>query len=200
MKTIERLTHKEKAEVVDVLTAAFRDYPVMRFILQTDGTEYETKLKAIMGFYTSVRLAKDRPVLGIRENDTLVASALVDESSLKPWAEMQTELNRLKEIIGEDAYSRLELFERLTGGLEPISPHHFLGMIGVRPEYRGKGFARPILESVKQMSIADPISTGVCLNTEDAENVPFYEHFGYKVIGEVDIENLHSWCMFLQTR
>ena len=196
---IERLTRKEKNEAVEVLTSAFHDYPVMRFVLKTKGEEYATQLKALMEFYCEARLAKDRPVIGIRNEDALVAVALVDETSLKPWAEMQSELIRLKSIIGEGAYSRLELYEKMSSRGEPATPHHFLGMIAVRPEYQGKGYARVLMDAVEQISVADSHSSGVCLSTEDPENVRLYEHFGYQVIAEIDIEELHSWCMFLST-
>ena len=196
---IERITRKEKSEAVEVLRSAFHDYPVMRFVLRTKGEEYATQLKTLMEFYCEARLAKDRPVLGIRNGDSLVAVALIDETSLKPWAEMQTELIRLKEIIGKEAYLRLELYEKLSSRGEPSTPHHFLGMIAVRPEYQGKGYARVLMDAVKQISFADAHSSGVCLSTEDPENVRIYEHFGYRIIAEIDIEELHSWCMFLST-
>ena len=200
MQKIERLTRNSKSEIVDVLIAAFHEYPVMRFVLKDGGSAYDLRLKAIMEFYTEARLAKDRPVLGIREHGILAAVALVDETSLKPWAELRSELRRLKESIGENAYARLELFEKSCAKVEPAEPHYFLGMIGVRPESRGKGYARPILDEVKNMSIADSTSTGVCLSTEDIENVSLYQHFGYRIIAETDIDELHSWCMFLATR
>ena len=196
---LHRLTREEKSETVEVLTSAFHDYPVMRFVLKTNGAEYVTQLKTLMEFYCEARLAKDRPVLGIRNEDALVAVALIDETSLKPWQEMQTELIRLKEIIGEDAYSRLELYEMMSSRAEPATPHHFLGMIAVRREHQGKGYSRLLLEAVKQMSAEDPQSSGVCLSTEDPENVRLYEHFGYRIIAEIDIQELHSWCMFLST-
>jgi len=197
---IQRLTREQKAETVAVLVAAFYDYPVMRFVLQTRRREYEKQLQAIMEFYCESRLAKNRPVLGIRQDDVLVAVALIDETSLKPWAELQSELTRLKAIIGDSAYSRLELYESANGRAEPVQPHFFLGMIGVRPEHHGKGYARAILDEVKKMSAADSQSTGVCLSMEDPENVALEQHFGYRIITEVDIDELHSWFMFLPTR
>jgi GNAT superfamily N-acetyltransferase len=70
-------------------------------------------------------------------------------------------------------------------------------MIGVLPGHRGKGIARELLDAVKEMALQHPSSAGICLSTEDASNVPFYQKFGYNIIAEVDVEDLHSWCMFL---
>ncbi len=196
---LDRLTREQKGEVVEVLMSAFHNYPVMRFVLKTSGEEFLAQLKVLMEFYCEARLAKNRPVVGVRKDDLLVAAALIDETSLKPWAEMESELNRLKQVIGAEAYARLELYEKMSSRAEPDTPHHFLGMIAVRPEYQGKGYARFLLDTVKGMAMADTKSTGVCLSTEDLENVSLYRHFGYRVIAEVDIGDLHSWCMFLPT-
>jgi hypothetical protein len=43
---IEKLTRENKAEVVSVLSAAFHDYPVMRFVLKSTGAKYEKDLNA----------------------------------------------------------------------------------------------------------------------------------------------------------
>ena len=37
LETVFRLSGNDVAEVVDVLCEAFRDYPVMRFVLGTDA-------------------------------------------------------------------------------------------------------------------------------------------------------------------
>ena len=196
---IHNLTRAQKADAVETLAAAFHDYPVMRFVLKTYGAEYETELRALVGFFCEARFAKDGAVLGIRSGDSFAAIALVDEAIQKPWPAMKSELIRLKNEIGHEAFSRLELYERLSSGLEPQDPHYFLGMIGVLPEHHGKGYGRALLDRVKEMSVADPRSAGVCLSTENPNNVPLYERFGYRIIGEVDIEEMHSWCMFLPT-
>jgi len=198
--TLQKLTRDHKRQCIQVLTIAFHDYPVMRFILRNKSPEYESHLEAIIDFYCEARFAKDRPVLGIMDSDSLVAVALLDVSSLKPWAEQQTELERLKKIVGDEAYARVEVYERTTAAAEPSEPHHFLGMMGVLPEHRGKNYGRILLEEVKKISAADPQSSGVCLTTEDLQNVRYYERCGYKVISETDIAELHSWCMFLPTR
>jgi ribosomal protein S18 acetylase RimI-like enzyme len=198
---IVKLTREQTPEAVEVLLSAFRDYPVMRFILKnTRAEDYDQQLRAILGFYCEARFAKNRPVLGILQEDSLIAVTLIDESSLKPWAEQQTELDRLRAAIGEEAYSRLELYETITARAEPAEPHYFVGMIGVRPEHHGKGYGKILLNEARKLSERDPRSIGVCLTTEDEQNVKFYQHCGYHIIAETDIDReLHSWCMLLPT-
>jgi ribosomal protein S18 acetylase RimI-like enzyme len=197
---IQRLSRNDKAEVSTVLCSAFHNYPVLRFVLHTTGDEYEKHLKALVNFNIEARFLKDSPVLGIRKNGVLIAAALLDEPSLEPVQPAQKELEKLRIIIGDEAYQRNFQYETESSRYEPESPHHFLGMIGVLPEHQGKGYARDLLNEVREISFAHPTSSGVCLSTEDSENVRFYQRFGYRVIAEMDIRELHSWCMFLSVR
>jgi ribosomal protein S18 acetylase RimI-like enzyme len=91
-------------------------------------------------------------------------------------------------------------YERESSGSEPEDPHYFLGMIGVAPGHQGSGHGRKLLDHIHAMSEADPISTGVGLSTEDPANIPYYERAGYRVMAEVDVGEIHSWCMFRPNR
>lgn len=198
--SIQRLSRADKPEIVAVLAAAFHDYPVMRFVVRTAGDEYEEHLKALVGFYCEVRLLRDWPVLGIREGGSLIAVAMINEPVREPLPLPAEPLAQLRSILGEEAYQRLAWYERHSSEVEPGDPHYFLGMIGVPPVHRGKGYAGELLNRVKEMSAANTASAGVCLSTEDPRNVILYERFGYRVIAEADIGDMHSWCMFLPTR
>jgi len=198
---IEKLTRQNKSEVVSVLSAAFHDYPVMRFVLKSTGENYEKDLNALVGFFCEVRLTRNWPVLGIRNEDgTLVAAALVNDVVLNPLALPEQPLQLLKETIGDEAYERLVAYENQSSIGEPKILHHFLGMIGVHPHYQKKGYAGALMDYVKEMASKNPESNGVCLSTEIPWNVHFYEHYGYRVISEADVGELHSWCMFLKLK
>jgi ribosomal protein S18 acetylase RimI-like enzyme len=197
---VQWLSRTEKPEIVSVLASAFHEYPVLRFVLRTTSEEYERQLKALVGFNTEVRLMRGHPVLGIRTNGSLIAAALLDEPFVDPPQLPQRMLEELRMAIGDEAYQRNFLYETESSRFEPESPHHFLGMIGVLPEHQGKGYARDLLNEIRKISLAHPTSSGVCLSTEDSDNVRLYQRFGYNVIAEMDILEMHSWCMFLPVR
>ena len=69
-------------------------------------------------------------------------------------------------------------------------------MIGVRPAHQGRGLARLVMDTVHEISRRDPESHGVALSTETAENVELYRHFGYRVLGSRDVDELCTWTMF----
>jgi ribosomal protein S18 acetylase RimI-like enzyme len=194
-----RLVPEDKYQAVETLVAAFYDYPVMRYVLKTSGEEYDAQVRSLIGFFCEARFAKNGHVIGIRGDGNFASVALVDEAFQMPWPNRNEELARLKERIGSSAFERLELYEEVSSDMELKEPHFFLGMIGVRPEYRGRGHAGMLLDYVKSQSVNDQRSIGVCLSTETSKNVPLYEHFGYRTIAEAQIAEMHSWCMFLST-
>ena len=70
-------------------------------------------------------------------------------------------------------------------------------MIGVRRAQQRLGLGRELLGAVHRLADDDPQSTGVSLTTERAENVPLYEHFGYKVIGHARVSaGFETWGLF----
>ena len=54
-----------------------------------------------------------------------------------------------------------------------------------------------MLESVHELSLTDPDSTGVSLTTENEGNIELYKYFGYKVVGEQEVvPGLQTWGFF----
>ena len=58
-------------EIVETLWDAFRDYPVMRFVVGEAGDEYDDRGRRLVGYLTESRLARGWPVLGVSEGDRL---------------------------------------------------------------------------------------------------------------------------------
>lgn len=199
--TVERLTQTDREEVIDVLAAAFRDYPVMRYALSDAGDDYGARLRELIGFFCDARLTRGWPVLGIRDGQELAAAALVSEPRYLPAPpDLKRKHLQVARIIGREAFDRMAQYERQSTGHEPEEPHYFLGMVGVAPGHQGKGYGRTLLDHVQALSEADADSTGVTLSTEDPANVPYYQRVGYRVIAEADVGNIHTWCMFRPNR
>lgn len=198
---IERLSRAGKAEAVEVLAAAFHAYPVMRFVLRDAGDAFDERLRALVGFFCDVRLTRDFPLLGVRADGALAAVAGINDPEPDPWPPaLQAAWRVLGDTIGRNAFDRLARFEAASAASQPAAPHYFLGIIGVRPAQQGRGFARALIDELIRMSEAHPRSTGICLTTERAVNLPVYRRFGFQVIDEHDIEGLHSWAMFRSNR
>jgi len=77
-----------------------------------------------------------------------------------------------------------------------VKPHYYLSSIGVKPEYQGKGVASKLIKPI--LLKADQESRSVYLETLTPENVPIYQHFGFKTVERVEFpkENLTMWALY----
>jgi GNAT superfamily N-acetyltransferase len=185
-------------EIVDVFSDAFHDYPVMRYVLGADAP-YDRRLRKLVELFVSRRAYLDEPMLGVRDAaGVLVAAAtLAVPRSAEPAAAFLALRDFAWAELGADARARYDAFAAVAQELAIASPHYYLDMIGVRRSHQGRGLARQLLEAVHDVSRANDVSTGVRLTTEHAPNVPFYRHFGYRVLGRAQVaDGLESWALF----
>lgn len=195
----ERLDIAQVEDVVDVLCDAFRDYPVMQFVIGPGHDDYNARLRQLVGFFVRRRLGGGAPLFGVSRNGALVAAAALTLPAEPPATAVLAAMREaVWRALGDDARERYDAYGRAAGGFEIAAPHHHLNMIGVRRAHAGQGLARPLLEAVTALVRDDPGSAGVSLTTELRGNVSFYEHFGYRLVGHVRVSpELESWGLFL---
>ena len=74
-------------------------------------------------------------------------------------------------------------------------PHWHLGLLATDPDYRGRGFARVVLNPILRLATQDehPVS----LETAVSENLAFYSQFGFETRGETDLPDggPHVWTL-----
>jgi hypothetical protein len=189
-------------EVVDVLTEAFRDYPVMRFVLGPERDDYAGDLRKLVRFFVMNRVLRDEYLFGVRGDLGLEAvattsrlgtppagpgtAAALDELKRRAWAD-----------LGADAGERYAAFSAACAPFVPSQPHLHVNMLGVRDRVRRTGRARMLLDHVHAFSRDDPRSAGVSLSTEVPENVLLYEHVGYVVVGHAIVSpELETWALY----
>ena len=200
---VTSLSFDHVVEVVSVLSDAFQDYPVMRYVLGPDipagGAPYKVRLHRLVQLFVSARAYRDEPMMGVRDDSgALVAAAVM---SLPQSSNPRPAFIALREAVwaelGDDARSRYDAYMQAATFFAASPPHHHLNMIGVRRAQQRLGLARELLEAVHQLASADARSAGVSLTTERAENLPFYERFGYKVAGHARVgPDLDTWGLF----
>ncbi len=194
---VRELGADELPEATAVLCEAFRDYPVMRFVLGEEG-DYDGRLHALVGFFAGCRVLRAEPVLGVRDGDRLLATALVScGDGRRSPPEVATLRASTWDGLGDASLHRYEAFGRATASFGPAERHHHLNMIGVRDGLRGRGVGRALMDAVHALAAGAPWSAGVSLTTEDPANVPLYEHLGYARTGTAEVEGgLRSWGFF----
>jgi ribosomal protein S18 acetylase RimI-like enzyme len=76
---------------------------------------------------------------------------------------------------------------------DPDEPHVHLGPLAVEPHLHGQGIGSLIMqEHCRRLDAAHAVGY---LETDKAENVRFYERFGFEVIGEQPVIGVSNWFM-----
>ncbi|HUF48367.1 MAG TPA: GNAT family N-acetyltransferase [Vicinamibacterales bacterium] len=204
MMEVTRLGLDREGEIATAMADAFRDYPVMRFVVgpAADPADYDRRLRRLVGFFVARRLRMCGPGLGIVERGEVVAAAVFTRPD-EP--EMTAEVLAMREAVWQDlglaTRRRHEAYAEATRAFAIDAPHHHLNMVGVRASHQGRGLARPLLEAMRRLAEDDPGSAGVSLTTEVSRNVTLYHHFGYETVGHVRVApDLESWGLFHRVR
>jgi GNAT superfamily N-acetyltransferase len=195
---VTTLTADHTDAIVSVLSDAFHDYPVMRFVLG-DRTDYDRRLTTLIGLFVAGRVLRDEPLLGVWDADGSLAGAAIMSISSRHEAPaaLLTRRELVWQELGEEARRRYEMYGAAAQPFQFQGYHHHLNMIGVRRTRTGTGLGRLLLDAVHVVADADAASAGVTLSTEDARNVELYRHFGYRVAGHATVaDTLVTWGMF----
>jgi GNAT superfamily N-acetyltransferase len=183
-------------EVLGPLCAAFADYPVMRYVLGPDR-DYQARLRTLVGFFLVARVLRKDPILATYDGDEVSGVAVCTLPGLPGPPDLDEAREWTWSKLGTDARERYGQWIHIWGPLNVTEPNIHVNMLGVPPRFQGRGLGRVLLERVHVMSRENPESQGVSLTTESAENVPFYQHLGYRLVGHDRIgPGLESWGFF----
>jgi GNAT superfamily N-acetyltransferase len=195
---IRSLGRESHAAATAVLSDAFAGYPVMRYVLGREHRD-RSRLTTLVGFFVTARLVRGDLVLGADDGRELCGVALVTLPDTAASDELGEIRQRVWATLGTEARERYEAFSRACEPFAVEPPHLHLNMLGVPPSQRGRGIGRRLLERVHAASAERADSAGVSLTTEDPSNLPFYERFGYHVVGRARVApGLESWGFFRQ--
>lgn len=192
------LNRSDLYAAADVLMRAFADDPMVKYVFKASKASLEDSGMALFTFSCEVRLLLDWPLLGVIENDkNLIGVAGLSLPGEVQWPQsLQRVYDDFKKTVGEAAASRMENYSALADTNRPSALHYQVGMIGVAPEAQGKGYGGMLLREIHRRSESDPTSTGVWLDTENQENVSFYQYHGYEVRSQTTLEGINIWGMF----
>ena len=191
------LGERDASGVIDVICDAFRDYPVMRFVLES-GERYPQDLRRFVRLIVMARVYRGEFIHGLAEGGVLQGAALVSLPARSVHSEpLEALRSELWDELGAAARARYELYSAASTPMVPPEHHYHLNVLAVRHAAHGRGYARKLLDHVHALSQSDPGSSGVSLSTETEANVPLYEHFGYRVVGRVEVApGLTCWGFF----
>ncbi|MHA7653568.1 GNAT family N-acetyltransferase [Mycobacterium sp. ML4] len=173
------------AELSRTLGRAFFDDPVTMWILPDDSArrKHLGRLFATMTRHHhmaggGVEVATDGSAIG--------AAALWDPPNKwreSRWAEL-AQLPTFLRIFGSQS-KRGRTVQEMMKRAHPEEPHWYLAVIGSDPGVRGRGFGQELMRS--RLDRCDAEYCPAYLESSKAENVPYYERFGFRVTGEIEL-------------
>jgi GNAT superfamily N-acetyltransferase len=92
-------------------------------------------------------------------------------------------------------HARIATVTSLFEEHQPSEPHWYLGVLGVHPDWQGRGLARAVMASVRQR--ADANSVPMYLETATAADVAYYARLGFDIVDELQVlpDGPHIWTM-----
>jgi GNAT superfamily N-acetyltransferase len=193
---IVEISRERLPETARMLTKGFIDDPLMRYLFAAQD-DYPERLREFFRYNCEIHAEMSWPLVGVEPCTRLAGAVAAASPEERPWPE---ELNqryaRFTARLTKPALDRIERYADRTNKHFPDQPLFYIGMIGVRPQSQGQGYARLLLEEIHRRSEAHPRSTGVALDTENPANVPLYQGFGYQVVAKVKLDDFDVWCMF----
>lgn len=156
---------------------AFHDDPLFRELLPHDAQRARA-LAALFQFQLAAA-----PALTAQHDDSIAAAAIWREPQSAPMTAGRPgdqfrllTRTRLPILIRLSRYHRFA--ERLRRTLLP-EPHWYLAAIAVVAEHRGRGLASRVIRPA--LDRADESGAACYLETQNPDNVPRYEHYGFVV-------------------
>jgi ribosomal protein S18 acetylase RimI-like enzyme len=184
-------------EAAEVLSIAFDNYPMMRYFFAGGGEHQAEHVREAFRFTCVMRLELGGHLIGICEDERLVGVACINQPESAEWpASLEQEYERFQQLIGPQAVERFGKYGELGEKFAVGEPHFYLVAIGVRPEAQGKGYGKILLDETQRLSQSHPTSTGVALDTETESNVALYQHCGYEVTAQSNLDEIPIWFLF----
>lgn len=184
---------------VAALAEAFAPDPLMAYLYGNDPRGVRACVATFFSVLLRARLALGMPAF-VLEQDGAVQGAVMGYDVTRPaWpAAITAEWARF-EASAPDLPARFAAYDQICEAFQPAQPHHYLGVIGVRPALQGQGAGKALLEAFCDLSREDGGSHGVYLDTTNPDSLAFYDRNGFERRGEGLLGATPVWCVWRPT-
>ncbi len=186
----------------EILTRAFRNDP-MSVYFYANELERAKKLPYLFQLVFSY-CVRYGDVYATSPNLEGVAAWLSsDNHPMTFWRLIRSGLLSAMLNSGRDGSARIRHLEDYTEILHKRlapSKHWYLQLLGVDPQFRGKGYASKLLNSM--FARLDEEGLPCFLETMEESNVPLYEHFRFRILEQSTIPQtrLTIWAMLREAQ
>jgi ribosomal protein S18 acetylase RimI-like enzyme len=174
--SVRRATPDDRPAVVEVLSSALRDEPMVWWPLGAHGDG--DVLRSLFDILTDAYL----PLGAFWVSDDLAGvAAWLAPPDAQRFSEIEVPTRQRIRPLTDDAGSRYDIFWDWIGTGIPPEPCFFLDMLAVRPDAQGRGVGRALVDDGLRRAFA--ARAPAFLETATPGNVALYEHLGFRVVG-----------------
>lgn len=167
---------KDKAKVVEILTAAFVNNKSVNYLISQDGLKL-FRVHELMAYSFEVCMLFGKVL--ISEDNKACALLLYPELKRISLRSIVLDLKLIFNSVGVRNVFRAIRREGLIKAKQPSVRMAYLWFIAVGPKYQKFGLGRRLLEEVIAHCTAD--DRPIYLETSTMENLPWYKKFGFEV-------------------
>jgi len=194
--TIEDATTADVEAAAKVLEPAFANDALVAYFFRTHPEGVGPASRRFFSLLLRLRIGLGMPALVRVEDGRVLGVAMGYDSERPAWPEpFASQWTRLEEETPGLA-GRIAAYEALSRSHEPPAPHYYLGVLGVHPSAQGQGAGKALLQAFCRRSAADPLSSGVYLDTGNPASLEFYLRNGFVLRGEDELDGATLWCVF----
>jgi GNAT superfamily N-acetyltransferase len=179
---IRKLTAQDVPAISTALARAFEDDPVMSWVFQSDSDRIARLEKAFSLFLRKIWLPQEE----CYATDRLFGGALwlpPGKWHLGVGAQLKLLPNMIS-VVGRNL-PRLFMVLNMIEKKHPKEPHYYLAVLGVEPEFQGRGFGGALMQPV--LKRCDREGIPAYLESSKRRNVVLYERHGFKVVEELNL-------------
>ena len=191
---IRRDDYRAITASINILAEAFRDDPAIVYFSSRSGVgKDDLLLRKLIRTLVRSHLARGEPLWGYYHQDRLIGCALVD-TRMSAW---RTTLGALRcwrnwLALPFSTIRKLAAYRAISATGIPAGVTHFLVMIAIAPARRRRGHGG---EFLRALEAASPSGSHWALDTENPANVPLYQHLGYGLYEEAQLDDIRVYKM-----
>ncbi|MGZ7194421.1 MAG: GNAT family N-acetyltransferase [Halobacteriota archaeon] len=186
---IRKMKNEEIPQIAEMLGRAFAPNPEFLIIYRNKSMKarhmqnhFESGLKHGPAKYFVAEL-----------NGRIVGGVKVTKAPDCGTMDLKAALSFVRTVGGLGPLMRFLKFLNAWGKQHPKQPHWHLMLIGIEPEFQHKGIGGQLMTFYCALIDQDGIEA--YHEADRRENVPFYERYGFKVVGEEMISGARIWYM-----
>lgn len=180
-----------------LLFQAYRDDPLFRSIFNAEKDGYEQRLRAAIREELFAFWHSQQPMFGFYHNETLEGVVCLTRpgDNFGPGRFWHW---RLKMLLTAGYVSTKQMVEkeRLITEAMPKENYHMLAFIAVHPRYQQQGLGDLLVAAVDTELEQHSDSEGVAVFVTRPEYERFFEQRDYKVIEEIQVDEIAGKLMF----